>query len=478
MYAMKRIILFVFSACIIGSSYSQTIIKKDRYTVSGGILGAVNMSQFRITGNNPDNVDYDSETGWGAGLWVNIPVASWFSLEPQVQYNSLRYDAGNNNTSLLLANGKIRYITVPLLLKFHLGDKFAITAGPQVDFITKVTDRNNVADEKDFNQTSVSAFGGLEIFPHGRVTIFGRYIHGLSTMEKEVGELTTSKYKNQNIQAGLKLKLFGKKIPADSDGDGVADKDDKCPNQAGVARYDGCPVPDTDGDGINDEQDSCVSVFGLAKYNGCPVPDSDGDGINDENDRCPNQPGVAKYNGCPIPDTDGDGLNDEEDRCPNQAGPRDRQGCPVTDRDNDGVADDVDRCPDLAGTAANNGCPEVPANVSKSIGTAAMNIKFGATNATVTSGSNASLNTIVRLMNENPGLKIRVEGHTSNAGDDAKNMTLSTNRAEAVKTFLVNKGISADRIETEGFGETTPIADNGTAAGRAKNNRVEVKIVY
>jgi len=81
-------------------------------------------------------------------------------------------------------------------------------------------------------------------------------------------------------------------------------------------------------------------------------------------------------------------------------------------------------------------------------------------------------------MNENPTLKLKIEGHTDNAGNDDANMKLSEDRAEAVKTYLVSKGISADRITAEGFGETMPIADNGTAAGRTKNRRVEIKVAY
>jgi outer membrane protein OmpA-like peptidoglycan-associated protein len=92
--------------------------------------------------------------------------------------------------------------------------------------------------------------------------------------------------------------------------------------------------------------------------------------------------------------------------------------------------------------------------------------------------SNVSLDKLVTIMNENPGLKVRVQGHTSNLGDDDKNMTLSQDRANAVKDYLVSKGISADRITAEGFGETQPVADNSTAAGRAKNNRIEIRMEY
>ena len=472
---MKKAFLFVLSCVIMAAVYSQNIVK-EHYTVSGGILGAANLSKFRITENNSSNIEYDTKAGWSAGGWLNFPVSKGFSVEPQVMYSSYRYYTPSTATNLLIKDGKIRYVSVPLLLKFHTGDKFAITAGPQIDFTGSVDDNNNTAQGDDFKQTSFSAFGGFEAFPHGRVSIFGRYIHGLSNMNDKGSEATAMKYKNQNIQVGLKLKLFGKKVPADSDGDGIADPNDKCPTVIGLARYEGCPIPDTDGDGINDELDKCPSQAGTAKYNGCPIPDTDGDGINDELDKCPNQAGLAKYNGCPIPDSDGDGINDEEDKCPNQAGLAKNNGCPVTDRDNDGINDDEDRCPDIPGVASNKGCPEVPANVSKSLSSSAQNISFSINSAKLISKSNASLDQVVKIMNENPTLKLRVEGHTDNTEKNA--MELSENRAAAVKTYLVNKGISEDRIETQGFGETTPIAVNTTAAGRTKNRRVDIKVVY
>jgi outer membrane protein OmpA-like peptidoglycan-associated protein len=224
--------------------------------------------------------------------------------------------------------------------------------------------------------------------------------------------------------------------------------------------------------------DKCPKVAGLAKYNGCPIPDTDTDGIDDEQDKCPTVKGIAKYQGCPIPDRDKDGVNDEEDKCPDQAGPASRNGCPVTDRDNDGVNDDEDRCPDVPGTAANHGCPDVPANVSKTIATAAQNIQFMTGTAKLSTKSNASLNRVVAILNENPSVKLSIEGHTDNAGDDAKNQQLSEDRAAAVKAYFVSKGISEDRITSEGYGETRPIAENTTAAGRTKNRRVEIKVVY
>lgn len=457
---MKKTFLFVLCCCLITAIYAQDTESKQ-YTVSGGVLGAVNLSKFRISGDNPTNIDYESKAGWAAGGWVNFPVGTGFSIEPQLMYSSYRYFT-TSTTPLLLNDGKIGYISLPVLLKFHLSDKFALTAGPQVDFVSSVKDNDNIAPvvtESDFNKTSFSLFGGVELLPRGRVSIFGRYIHGLSNMDDRANHATNMEFKNQNFQIGLKLRLFG----------GTT-----APLQATTV------VLDSDGDGINDDVDKCPSQFGLAKYNGCPIPDSDADGINDEQDKCPNQAGVAKYEGCPVPDSDGDGINDELDKCPNQAGPADRNGCPASDRDNDGIIDENDKCPDIAGISANNGCPEVPANVSKSLAAAGQNISFGtgAKNTTITTRSYAALDQIVALMNENPGLRIRVEGHTDNVGNADANEDLSSAQAKAVMDYLISKGISEDRISKEGFGGTQPIADNSTAAGRAKNRRIEIRVSY
>ena len=434
---MKRV-LFLALCGMISSHIIAQDEAKPHYTVSGGLLGAANFSKFRI----PDEagLEYEGKTGWAAGAWVNFPVGTMFSVEPQLMYSVYRYQT-NSTTPQILNDGKINYISLPLLLKFHAGKMFAITAGPQLDFIASVDDFRNIAVKDDFNSTSISVFGGLELFPRARVSAFGRYVHGLSNMDEGNIHIPGVEYKNRNIQVGLKLRLFGKKTE---------------PLRAAPVETTTPVIPETP---VN-------------------IPDSDGDGINDNLDKCPNEPGLAKYDGCPVPDSDGDGINDELDKCPNQFGTAKYDGCPVPDRDGDGINDDDDMCPDIAGLTSNNGCPEVPANVSKPLGMAAQNISFGATNATLTTRSHTSLDQVVRIMNDNPGLRIRVEGHTDNVGDDEANMELSEDRAEVVRTYLVNKGISADRITAEGFGETQPIADNNTSSGRAKNKRIELRVMY
>lgn len=274
-----------------------------------------------------------------------------------------------------------------------------------------------------------------------------------------VTENTTSRHFYYSIGvAGI----FGKKLksnpqraelprpainpPTDRDGDGIVDSSDLCPDQPGMAMFQGCP--DKDNDSIPDKDDQCPAVYGLSRYKGCPVPDQDGDGINDEEDRCLTVPGIVKYVGCPQPD-----------------------------RDKDGVEDENDQCPDLAGTSSTNGCPEeVKKDVQATIDKAAKNIFFATNSYRLLAVSNAALDEVAKILSDNPNLKVNIEGHTDNVGSAEKNDKLSTVRAKAVNDYLVAKGIDQSRLRFEGFGEDRPVADNATVGGRSKNRRVEMKL--
>lgn len=234
-------------------------------------------------------------------------------------------------------------------------------------------------------------------------------------------------------------------VVTDRDGDGIVDSLDACPDQAGTAALQGCP--DRDGDGIADKDDKCPDVAGLAKYQGCPIPDTDKDGINDEEDKCPDVPGVARYQGCPIPDTDKDGVNDEEDKCPNEAGP-----------------------------ASNFGCPVIDVAVVEKVNKAAKNIFFATGSARLLAKSYASLKDVAKILKDNPSYKVDVDGYTDITGNADKNQVLSESRANSVKTYLISNGVEESRITATGHGINDPIADNKTAAGRAKNRRVEMKL--
>ncbi|MFN8291718.1 MAG: OmpA family protein [Chitinophagaceae bacterium] len=292
----------------------------------------------------------------------------------------------------------------------------------------------------------------------------------------------TTETANYHLQhsIGLAARIGKKKEPVpvvlDRDKDGIPDNVDACPDDPGPAATQGCP--DRDGDGIIDRDDKCPDVKGLARYQGCPIPDTDKDGINDEEDKCPTVPGLARYQGCPIPDTDKDGINDEEDKCPTVPGVARYQGCPIPDTDGDGVNDEEDKCPTLAGPASNFGCPIIPEEIVKRVEIAAKNILFVTGSAKLQSKSFKGLNDVAKIMQENPDMKLAIDGHTDNVGKDDYNQKLSDSRAASVMNYIVSKGVDPARITAQGHGETMPIATNATAAGRQQNRRVEMKLSY
>ncbi len=209
--------------------------------------------------------------------------------------------------------------------------------------------------------------------------------------------------------------------------------------------------------------------------------DSDGDGVADDKDRCPDTPrGVnVDMNGCP-PDSDADGVYDYQDQCPNT--PRgvkvDRVGCPL-DSDKDGVADYMDQCPNTpADTQVDDrGCPLTTKSAEL---TAAgtwiyKDIQFENNSAALRTSSYPTLDEIAELLNTNASLKIEIQGHTDSSGAHDYNVNLSQRRAQSVKAYLEEKGIAPSRMTTRGFGPDLPIDTNSTQQGRARNRRVEIK---
>lgn len=278
--------------------------------------------------------------------------------------------------------------------------------------------------------------------------------------------------------------------PIDTDGDGVADYLDKCPNTPAEARgkvdKTGCPL-DSDGDGVPDYLDKCpntpVEARGHVGKDGCPL-DSDGDGIFDYLDKCPDTPkealGHVDQNGCPI-DSDGDGVADYLDKCPNT--PKEarasvgKDGCPL-DTDGDGVLDYLDRCPKVKGVATNKGCPEVKKEVKALFKKALQGIQFETGKYIIKPVSFSLLNQIAKTLILNPTYLIEVQGHTDNVGKPASNLTLSTQRAEAVKNFLIKAGVEPKRLTSNGYGDTVPVASNKTPLGRSQNRRVEFVVTF
>ena len=266
---------------------------------------------------------------------------------------------------------------------------------------------------------------------------------------------------------GLVFRFGGK----DTDGDGVYDKKDACPEEAGLVAFNGCP--DADNDGIKDSDDACPNVAGSAAMNGCP--DTDGDGIADKDDMCVDAKGTKANNGCP--DTDGDTVLDKDDKCATTAGPAANGGCPWPDTDGDGVLDKDDNCDNEVGPASNNGCPLpiITEEAEAAINMSAKTILFEFDNASFQSGVTDQLDAIVAIMNKYPKATFLIAGHTDSIGTVKVNQKISDKRAAAVKAYFVEKGIDAARLEAKGFGESSPIADNMYKDGRSSNRRVEIK---
>lgn len=297
--------------------------------------------------------------------------------------------------------------------------------------------------------------------------------------------------------AGLWIGLGGREVSADADKDGIPDKDDRCPKEAGIASLFGCPdkdgdgvadkddncpteagkielkgCPDRDGDNIPDHLDRCPDEPGLADRQGCPVTDRDGDGIDDALDLCPDAPGLAQFQGCP--DRDGDGVSDNKDLCPDVAGLSEFMGCP--DTDGDGLPDVHDKCPNSPGPESNRGCPELKPEEKEVLEFAMKAVQFETGSARLLPESNKVLDEIAGIMKNYPDHKLRISGHTDSIGEAPANQTLSEKRAKACYDYLVAKGIKASRVSHQGFGESKPIADNRFAPGREKNRRVEFEI--
>jgi len=271
----------------------------------------------------------------------------------------------------------------------------------------------------------------------------------------------------------------------DRDGDGTPDKDDKCVDQPGPKENFGCPLPqgpkDSDGDGLIDQADKCPNEAGPIENLGCPVTDRDKDGINDKDDACPDQPGPIENKGCPDKDSDGDTVIDRLDGCPDKPGPAENKGCPWPDRDGDGIADKDDKCPDEPGPKEEQGCPKKYklVVVTKEAIKIKQQIKFASGNAQIIGAiSEQLLDEVGQALKDNVQIKkIRIEGHTDSDGPDDFNMKLSQRRADAVMSALIKRGVDPGRMEAVGFGETRPIASNATKAGKAENRRTEFNIV-
>jgi type IX secretion system PorP/SprF family membrane protein len=333
-------------------------------------------------------------------------------------------------------------------------------------------------------------------------------------------DVTTSQLRNKSagsheVSLGWK---FGVKCP-DKDGDGICDKEDKCPEEPGKPDLNGCPPPkskepekkkdDRDGDGVLDKDDKCPDEPGPKGNKGCPFIDRDGDGIRDDIDKCPDIPGSLANAGCPYNDRDMDGIPDDQDKCPDVVGVPETGGCPPnSDRDKDGIPDDQDKCPDEAGVVIMNGCPEggdrdkdgipdsgdncpntsgdgnkdgcpIPTARDKEIlDLAIRNLYFDSDKSIVRAPSFKDLNRLATLLIQKKNWKLKIVGHTDSRGSKEHNLELSKKRAIATKNYLISKGVSPTSIEIDYVGDKAPVVRGKDKASLQMNRRVEMEFIF
>jgi outer membrane protein OmpA-like peptidoglycan-associated protein len=317
-------------------------------------------------------------------------------------------------------------------------------------------------------------------------------------------------FTNFGLNVGVSVMLGSKPIP-DSDHDGVLNNRDRCADTPDGAQVDssGCPA-DNDSDGVANGVDRCpnTAVGATVDASGCPR-DTDNDNIADGVDKCPDTPeGVlVDASGCPK-DSDGDSIADGLDRCSDtpKGATVDALGCPG-DEDSDSVLDGLDRCPrtPIGATVNASGCaagqaqnrapapaPTAPSQPSAAPprpasprtldlpggggGTRVLEgVTFESGSARLQPGSYVELDSLAKVLLANSNMKVEIAGHTDNAGIPADNMRLSSLRAEAVRNYLVAKGVPFQQMVARGYGASMPRTQDTTPRGRAANRRVEIR---
>jgi len=391
--------------------------------------------------------------------------------------------------------------------------KFIIGAGPYASFLLSGKEKTTVTDLAGVSTTTTNADlpvgngpGKYKTLDYG-VNVLAGFEIGKIFLRAEASQSLADMYQPSTFKGSFKNQVIGvtlgilldikstepkAKLPdttaakpkeiKDKDGDGVADADDECPKVAGTAATKGCP--DKDGDGVADKDDKCPDVKGSINNHGCPEPDADGDGVPDSVDKCPNEKGTILTDGCPLPpvgDSDGDGIKDDVDECPTVKGLARYHGCPIPDTDGDGINDEQDKCKDVAGVKSKNGCPEVVKPVITeeeitTVGEIAKKIQFKQSEITLNAASMAALDEVANFMNGKPEMKMKIEGHASREGDNYVNLGLSNSRANAVKNYLISKGIDKSRLLMSYYGANRLITTDPNK--QSANRRVEMIPFY
>ena len=434
---MKKVSQILLLMVLSINTFAQdTASKKPSNIKPESIALKLGLYDFKKTVNTDDL----SKTRANFGIQYLRGLKPKLDFVTSLQFATIRYPYYNS-----LKIPRMEKTSDFVSLDFALNYKFLTDENPVVPYLT--AGFGVALDRLVYANVYAPVGGGLQIKANK-----GSFIFLQATHNAEASRLT-KKHNSYSISYSLPLKLKDKKpillppapLPVDVDNDGVVDSLDKCPSQKGTIKYFGCPVPDTDKDGVDEDSDKCPNVPGTKKYNGCPIPDTDTDGINDEADKCPTISGLTRYNGCPIPDTDKDGVNDE-----------------------------ADKCPTVAGIAANKGCEDVQPIFNE----IASGFKFKTGTSALNSKILSKLDSAVSLLNQYPNIHLEIVGNTDNVGSQKINMPLSEKRAAVVFKYLIKKNIPTERLTKKGVADANPIDTNKTSAGRAKNRRTDLNVIY
>jgi len=397
--------------------------------------------------------------------WLGLELAGGFSPTSQDVTSGADLDFYHGSLCLTSAPWTNRYLA-PFVFVGGGGAKLKPTSGDDLDM------------------GNLEAGVGLDVWLGDAIGVRVE-ARDLSWLPKD--DVTNPAANTLVLAGGLTFALGGR--PRDTDGDGVTDRKDQCPDTPPGATVDatGCPH-DSDGDGVLDGLDRCPNTPKGATVDdrGCPR-DSDGDGVPDGLDQCADTPAGARVDahGC-TSDSDGDGIVDGLDHC--EGTPKgcvvDAQGCPK-DSDNDGVCDGIDDCPDTSpGLKVDaHGCPiEVVDRETELLETGMIrlqNVNFETAKAEILPESDATLDVVGSVLAKWPALQIEIGGHTDARGSNAYNQKLSEARAEAVRAYLTSKfpALKPEQFTARGYGESKPLVPNTSALNMAKNRRVEFVVL-
>jgi outer membrane protein OmpA-like peptidoglycan-associated protein len=446
-----------------------------------------------------DTLQLDNHLGGGG--WLGFYPIRNLAIQAEAAYTSTRIIGVGTNVSNIPLRGRLTY-TIPF-------GEFASGLQIGAGYV-----RNRYRKDVNIDDDGVTALAGLRLglSEHAQIRLAG-----VADWVPSPSLNRAKHYVNFGIQAGLGL-MIGNSY--DSDRDGVKNSADRCPNTPRGEAVDaaGCSASqrDTDADGVKDNADRCPNTPAgePVDANGCARSqlDADGDGVTDTADKCPDTPkgqpvdangcsdsqkdddkdGVTNSadkcpgtpageqvdaNGCSASqrDSDGDGVNDAADACANtpKGVPVDSRGCP-RDSDGDGVPDGTDKCPNTPNGQAvdESGCPILFKRGERRVVLQGVNFETG--KADLTDSSKLVLQDVAQQLAASPEVRVEVQGHTDNVGARAYNQRLSEARAKTVEQYLEANGVSPAQVSSKGYGMSKPVASNKTAAGKAKNRRVEL----